>query len=105
MFDAVVLHRRLGRRRVWPGPDGKQLYSTYRCRWVEGREGEGIGLRSVLATVVELHCDTYPSSHKQNYVWCVRSIAPSDYVRMHQSNVADTIWYPFMARPASPVHC
>ena len=67
--------------------------------------GGGIGLRSVLATVVELHCDTYPSSHKQNYVGCVRSIAPSDYVRMHQSNVADTIWYPFMARPASPVHC
>ena len=102
------------------GPDGKQLYSAYRCT-LEGREGggggEGIGLRSVLATVVELHCDTYPSSHKQNYVWCitkqnstfspvpVRSIAPSDYVHMYQCSVAHTSWYPFMARPATPVHC
>ena len=33
--------------------------------------GRGVGLRSVLATEVELHCDTYPSSHKQNYVGCV----------------------------------
>ena len=37
----------------------------------EGEGGEGVGLCSVLATVVELHCDTYPSSHKQNYVGCV----------------------------------
>ena len=36
-----------------------------------GRVGGGVGLRSVLATEVELHCDTYPTSHKQNYVGCV----------------------------------
>ena len=37
--------------------------------WEGGRGG--VGLRSVLATEVELHCDTHPSSHKQNYVRCV----------------------------------
>ena len=43
-----------------------------------GRGGEGVGLRSVLATVEELHCDTYPSSHKQNYVGCITNrILPS----------------------------
>ena len=36
-----------------------------------GGRGGGIGLNSVLATEVELHCDTHPSSHKQNYVGCV----------------------------------
>ena len=55
---------------MWLEPDEKQLYSAYRCRWVGGGRG-GVGLRSVLATEVELHCDTYPSSHKQYYVGCL----------------------------------